>query len=181
VPAAPPSFVVGSPLLEGSFELARSLHQGADSAAESELGHPVAVAELLAREGFSEEVVAAALLHEVIEETDTDISVLRERFGPEVAELVAEMTEDASIRPYRARKEEHRERVGKDRRAAAIYAADKLASTRALHAAGEEPDAQRLEHFRTTLIALGDTYPTLPFLAELRTELDRLGSPGPRR
>ena len=155
--------------------MARCLHQGPDAPADTELGHPVAVARLLAEEGFAEDVVAAALLHEAVEETDIEITTLRERFGPEVAELVAEMTEDPSIRSYRARKAEHRDRVGKDRRAAAIYAADKLASTRALHARREEPDAQRLEHFRVTLVALGRAHPTLPFLSELRSELDRLG------
>jgi guanosine-3',5'-bis(diphosphate) 3'-pyrophosphohydrolase len=171
----PPSFVLGSPLLEGSYALAAVLHRGPGSEADKDLAHPVAVAKLMYEAGFGEEVVAAALLHEVIEETDTEVVDIRERFGPEVAELVDEMTEDQSIRPYRARKEEHRERVGQDRRSAAIYAADKLASTKALNEQGEEPDAQRLEHFRVTLHALGETYPDLPFLSELRTELDRLG------
>jgi (p)ppGpp synthase/HD superfamily hydrolase len=155
--------------------MAATLHDGPQAEAEKDLKHPVAVAALMHEAGFDEEVVAAALLHEVIEETQTEVGDIRGRFGPEVAGLVAEMTEDPSIRPYRARKEEHRERVGRDRRSAAIYAADKLASTKALNEEGTEPDGQRLEHFRATLHALGETYPSLPFLAELRTELDRLG------
>lgn len=171
----PPSFVLGSPLLEGSFAMAAALHQGREAEAETDLGHPLAVAALMQEAGFQEEVVAAALLHEVVEETDTGVKELRQRFGPEVAELVSEMTEDQSIRPYRARKEEHRERVGRNRKSAAIYAADKLASTKALNEDEEEPDAQRLEHFRATLASLGETYPSLSFLAELRAELDRLG------
>ena len=42
------------------------------------------------------------------------------------------MTEDSGIEPYAERKAEHRARVSRDRRAAAIYAADKLATTRSL-------------------------------------------------
>lgn len=170
-----PPFIAGSRLLEGSYAMASALHQGPRAEADTEFEHPVAVAVLLHEAGFADEVVAAALLHEVVEETSTKPSELRERFGPEVADLVAEMTEDPSIRPYRVRKEEHRERVGRDRNAAAIYVADKLASTKAMHDEGKEPGGQRAEHFRMTLLELGEAYPSLPFLAELRSELDRIG------
>lgn len=170
----PPAFVLGSALLEGSYAFALFAHHGERRRADTDIEHPVAVAELLHREGFSEQVVAAALLHDVIEDTTTEVAEIRRRFGPEVGDLVTEMTEDQSIRSYRERKREHRQRVASDRSAAAIYAADKLATTRVLAAHGEAPAAQRLEHFRATLVSLANAYPTLPFLAELRGELDRL-------
>ena len=144
-------------------------------AGDTNIEHPVAVATLLDQHGFSEEIVAAALLHDVVEDTDTDITEVRERFGGEVADLVKRMTEDETIKPYRERKAEHRHRVTGDRRVAAIYAADKLAHARQFNTEHEEPSAQRLEHYRRTLVELSEAYPTLDFLAELRSELDRLG------
>jgi hypothetical protein len=89
-----------------------------------------------------------------------------------VERLVGEMTEDAGIASYEERKAEHRSRVSRDRQAAAIYAADKLAKARAL--AGAEADdipRQKLDHYLRTLDMLCEQHPDLPFLAELREEL----------
>ena len=44
-----------------------------------------------------DKVLAAALLHDVIEDTDTDYDDLLKRFGPEVADLVAAMTKDMRL------------------------------------------------------------------------------------
>ena len=99
---------------------------------ETEIAHPVAVAELLSEQGFDDTVVEAALLHDTVEDTTLTSEQIAEYFGPEIATAVAEVTEDARIEPYTARKAEARSRVMRDRRAAAIYAADKLANTRDL-------------------------------------------------
>ncbi len=45
----------------------------------------------------NDRVLAAALLHDVIEDTDTDYDDLLKRFGPEVADLVAAMTKDMRL------------------------------------------------------------------------------------
>jgi (p)ppGpp synthase/HD superfamily hydrolase len=131
------------------------------------------VAELLHENGFGEQVVAAALLH-VVEDSTIEVEEIGEGFGPEVAQLVAEMTEDASIEPYEERKAEHRTRVRRDPCVAAIYAADKLANTRALK---EDPAAvptAKIEHYAETLRTLRAAHPTLPFLDELEGELDEV-------
>jgi (p)ppGpp synthase/HD superfamily hydrolase len=91
------------------------------------IDHPVAVAELLVNEHQGDEVLAAALLHDVIEKSDTELVAVRERFGEVVAALVEAMTEDESIPTYEDRKEEHRRRIADSQSAAlAIFAADKL-------------------------------------------------------
>jgi (p)ppGpp synthase/HD superfamily hydrolase len=91
------------------------------------IDHPVAVAELLAGMGFGEEVLAAALLHDVVEDSEIEVADVRERFGGKVAGLVEALTEDETIEPYEERKEEHRRRVAAaGPEALAIYAADKL-------------------------------------------------------
>jgi hypothetical protein len=100
------------------------------------IDHPVAVAELLCGERQGDEVIAAALLHDVIEKSETDLGAVRERFGEIVAALVAAMTEDASISSYEDRKEEHRRRVAEaDPAALAIFAADKLTNVTMLREA----------------------------------------------
>ncbi len=100
------------------------------------IDHPVAVADLLVRERQGDEVLAAALLHDVIEKSDTDLAAVRERFGEVVATLVEAMTEDESIPTYEDRKEEHRRRVADSEPAAlAIFAADKLTNVTMLREA----------------------------------------------
>jgi len=89
--------------------------------------HPEAVAELLIQQGFDDEVIAAALLHDVVEKSETEAGHVRERFGGRVADLVAALTEDETIPVYEDRKQEHRWRVAKaGPQALAIFAADKL-------------------------------------------------------
>jgi (p)ppGpp synthase/HD superfamily hydrolase len=168
-----PSFVAGDPLLEGAFRFARSAHHGPRSADETHIAHPVAVAQLLHREGFAAPVVAAALLHDVVEDTHTDVAEIKGRFGPEVAQLVEAMTENPEIPSYAERKGEHRQRVARDRRVAAIYAADKVANTRGIRDEAAAP-AEKVEHYRRTLQELCRQHPDLPFLDELRFELERL-------
>jgi (p)ppGpp synthase/HD superfamily hydrolase len=160
-------------LLRDAYELARSAHHGPARRGETDIEHPLAVAELLHENGFDEQVVAAALLHDVVEDTALDLASIGQRFGPEISRMVAEMTEDPSIEPYEERKAEHRSRVSRDRRAAAIYAADKLAKARGMKSADEVPSEQ-LEHYRETLRLLCETHPDLPFLGQLRAELEGL-------
>jgi guanosine-3',5'-bis(diphosphate) 3'-pyrophosphohydrolase len=148
--------------------------------------HPVAVAARLDEHGYRDEVLAAALLHDVVEDSETTLDELRERFGGEVVGLVGALTDDESIDSYRERKAEHRERVAAaGPEAQAIYAADKLTNTRTLRAAyDEEGDAVRdefkvplelkLEIWELDLELLREKAPELPFLDPLEEELSRL-------
>ena len=171
-----PSFASDSRLLRGAYRFATFAHHGPARKGDTEIDHPTRVAWLLEERGFGEEVVAAAFLHDVVEDTAVDPDEIEENFGPEVSGLVREMTENESIEPYEARKAEHRSRVVQDRRVAAIYAADKLANTRALNEKSQDPDDAKLEHYIRTLDTLSAEYPELPFLGPLREELGRLSS-----
>jgi guanosine-3',5'-bis(diphosphate) 3'-pyrophosphohydrolase len=166
----PPQFIADSGLLRSAFELARHAHHGPAREGDTDITHPVAVAELLHENGFEEKVVAAALLHDVVEDTSLDLAAISGPFGPDVAGLVAEMTEDARIESYPERKAEHRSRVTKDRRVAAIYAADKVANTRGLRGRSDVPP-EKLQHYIETLGTLRKSYPDLPFLEPLEEEL----------
>jgi len=128
-----------SDLLREALATARKAHAGQlrrGSDGHPFIDHPLAVAERLHQLHYRDEVLAAALLHDVVEKSETESGELRERFGDEVADLVEALTEDASIGDYEERKREHRQRVarvGGD--AVAIFAADKLTNVEMLREA----------------------------------------------
>jgi (p)ppGpp synthase/HD superfamily hydrolase len=93
--------------------------------------HPVHVSMILARYGFSEEVLAAALLHDVVEDQDVTLDEIEEQFGAHVAEIVDVLTEqkldgEGNRRPWEIRK---REAVAHMRQASEEAAAVKVADT----------------------------------------------------
>jgi (p)ppGpp synthase/HD superfamily hydrolase len=169
----PPPFVAKSELLASAYLLARSAHHGPAREGDTDIDHPLAVAKVLHENGFEEEIVAAALLHDVVEDTALDEAAIEKQFGPGVGRLVAEMTEDPAIESYPERKAEHRRRVARDPRVAAIYAADKLATTRDLAGSHDVPP-ERLDHYLETLRMLCASHPGLPFLPQLQEELNEL-------
>ena len=94
--------------------------------------------------GYGDEVLAAALLHDVVEDSETSVEELREEFGERVAGLVAALSDDESIDDYRERKDEHRARVRRhDGDAFAIYGSDKLTNSSTLHALARSAKATR--------------------------------------
>jgi len=70
-----------------------------DVSASPYINHPIALANVLANEGGVTDLVAlcAAVLHDTVEDTDTTESELIERFGPEIASAVMEVTDDKSL------------------------------------------------------------------------------------
>lgn len=147
--------------------------------------HPMAVAARLDEHGYDEEVLAAALLHDVVEDSGTSLDEIREEFGGGVAGMVGALSDDEGLDSYRERKAEHRERVAAAAGdALAIYGSDKLTNVKALRAAYEdEGDAVR-EEFKVPIELkteiweadrdlLREKAPELPFLDELDAELSR--------
>ncbi|HWA53348.1 MAG TPA: HD domain-containing protein [Solirubrobacterales bacterium] len=128
-----------SELVGRALETAQRAHAGQmrrGSIGRPFIDHSTAVAECLAEHRYRDEVLAAGLLHDVVEKSATGIEEVRAEFGDTVGDLVAAMTEDASIPAYEDRKEEHRYRVaesGAD--ALAIFAADKLVNVAMLREA----------------------------------------------
>ncbi|HYH53111.1 MAG TPA: HD domain-containing protein [Solirubrobacterales bacterium] len=175
-----------SPLVRAALEKARADHEGQirnGSGGMPYVEHPVSVAAMLDERGCREEVLAAALLHDVVEDSDTSLDELRELFGEEVAGMVGVLTDDESIESYRERKAEHRERVAAaGAEALAIYGADKLANIRMLRRAYAEEGEAVQEEFKVPidlkaeiweadLELLREKAPELPFLDPLEEEL----------
>ncbi len=188
-----------SPLVRAALERARSDHEGQvrnGSGGMPYIEHPMRVAALLDEHGYGEEVLAAALLHDVVEDSETTLDELREKFGGEVVGLVGAMTDDESIDDYRQRKAEHRERLAAaPTEAMAIYGADKLTNVTTLaEAYAEEGDAVReefkvpvelkLKIWEEDLELLREKAPELPFLDRLEQGLTSfrasLEAPAPR-
>jgi (p)ppGpp synthase/HD superfamily hydrolase len=169
--ASVPEPARGSDLVEAAFRFAAEAHHGPRRAGDTDVGHPLEAARILRDAGFADTVVAAALLHDVLEDTRTGEDELRRSFGDGVARLVAALSEDTSIEPYEERKRAHRAQVmaaGRD--AAAIFAADKLATLRALEDPPRLP-ARKLAHFSRVVAQVSSDHPELPFLGELTTRL----------
>lgn len=148
--------------------------------------HPRMVAATLAARGYADETLAAALLHDVVEDSDTTVEDLRGEFGETIAALVATLSDDESIESYRDRKDEHRGRVVEvDGDALAIYAADKLTNMTTLHQAIEAegmkvadeykvPIELKLEVWEADTAMLRHEAPELELLDPLDAAISRL-------
>lgn len=70
-----------------------------DAEARPYINHPIAVATILANEGgiTSPEILAAAILHDTIEDTETCREELAGLFGEKIAAIVTEVTDDKSL------------------------------------------------------------------------------------
>jgi len=184
VAGLPPSPLIREALATATDAHAGQIRNGAGGIPYIE--HPKAVAELLAEHGWEEEVLAAALLHDVIEDSDLTLDDLGEKFGDPVTGLVGALTDNEAIADWRERKTEHRERVGgAGTEALAIYGADKLTNARALRGAWEQegeaveeelkvPLEAKLEAWEADLELLCRAAAELRFLDELESELRQL-------
>jgi (p)ppGpp synthase/HD superfamily hydrolase len=137
--------------------------------------HPLEVATVLYRTGAPDHLIAAGLLHDVVEKTGVSAAELRESFGAHIAALVLAVSEDESISDYATRKASLRAQVATaGAEALALFAADKVARLRelqSLRGTGEEPSARRLHHYRQCIRLVARQLPDSHFVQLLRTEV----------
>ena len=140
--------------------------------------HLLEVALLVHGAGYRDEIVAIALLHDVLEKGAVTPEALREEFGPEVAAGVAALSEDMRIADYRARKAALRDRAeAAGEEIVAVFGADKVAKARelCLAAAADRLAARevacRRDHYVASLGVLERLLPDHPFTDVLRFEL----------
>jgi (p)ppGpp synthase/HD superfamily hydrolase len=177
-----------SELAGAALRFARRVHLGQHrkQTGEQFVEHPIAVARLLSDSGYDGPLIAAAYLHDVVEKTDVELGEIRERFGPAVAELVDNLSENEEIPGYADRKRALRTSVlasGGD--AVIIYAADRVANMRDWRKVAPEDRPACGERLGTTLEErfelwgedveeLHELDPDGPFLEEMESELDAL-------
>ena len=147
--------------------------------------HPLEVASLLDHAGAPDGVIAAGVLHDVLEKTDATATDLLLRFGPRVTELVVAVSDDDRISGYANRKAALRRQVaGAGNEALMLFAADKLSKVRELRRDMErdrarsdlpgrvrELRARRLRHYQRSLALLEERLPESPLVRDLRDEL----------
>jgi guanosine-3',5'-bis(diphosphate) 3'-pyrophosphohydrolase len=103
-----------------------------DALASPYINHPIALANVLTREGDVSDpvVLAAALLHDTVEDTETTPAELREMFGDRIAGIVEEVTDDKNL-PKAERKRLQVERAAHiSREAKLVKLADKICNVR---------------------------------------------------
>lgn len=128
-----PSYLDDLPLAAEAFEFTAERHAGQLREADAApfLLHPLEVGALLHVFGYSERVVTAGLLHDILESSDTTALELRMRFGPVIAGLVEAVSENPEVRDPVERKARLRRQVAAaGAEAAAVFAADKLSKVR---------------------------------------------------
>jgi GTP pyrophosphokinase len=80
-------------LIERAYAAAERAHAGQTrKSGEPYITHPVAVAQILADLGIGPKTLAAALLHDTVEDTDYTLDLVRADFGDEIAMLVDGVT-----------------------------------------------------------------------------------------
>ena len=125
-------------ILEQAYERALYLHRDQRRrSGEPYITHPLAVAMILAELGMTPPTLAAALLHDTIEDTEYSLDALREDFGDEVASLVDGVTKLDKVKYGQATAAETVRKMviamARDIRVLVIKLADRLHNMRTLH------------------------------------------------
>ncbi len=122
-----------------AYQLAEQAHkQQVRRSGEPYISHPVAVAHILVGLGMDTETVVAALLHDVVEDTETTSEAIEKQFGKDVALMVNGVTKLGQV-PFSTREEQQAENVRKmllamaqDVRVILIKLADRLHNMRTM-------------------------------------------------
>jgi guanosine-3',5'-bis(diphosphate) 3'-pyrophosphohydrolase len=142
------------------------------------INHPIGVARLLACSGILDPyVLAAALLHDVVEDTKVTLDEVRAEFGTEVGSIVGEVTDDRSLSKAERKRRQIESGPQKSYGAKLVKAADKLHNCTDLFL---EPPAdwpavrqrQYFAHAHAVLVGMG--YGTTGIHPALDSQLDTL-------
>ena len=164
-------------LLHRAYEFSAVEHAGQRRrSGEEYITHPLEVASLVADMKLDDVAIAAGLLHDVVEDTLTTITSVREHFGPEVAHVVEGVTKISTI-PFSSSEERQAENFRKmllamvdDIRVILVKLADRLHNMRTLDHLGED---QRLKIAQETL----DIYAPIAHrlgMSKIKNELEGL-------
>ncbi|HIS77175.1 MAG TPA: bifunctional (p)ppGpp synthetase/guanosine-3',5'-bis(diphosphate) 3'-pyrophosphohydrolase [Candidatus Merdivicinus excrementipullorum] len=132
-----------------AYRLAEKAHGGQQrQSGEPYISHPLAVAEILVGLGMDSDCICAALLHDVVEDTDITLEVLQKKFGHDVALMVDGVTKIKKL-SFASKEDKQSENIRKmllamseDIRVIIIKLADRLHNIRTLQF--KSPEKQRL-------------------------------------
>ena len=129
-------------LLEEAIRFATHAHSGMvrKVSCQPYILHPLEAAVIVGSMTNDPEILAAAVLHDVVEDTPVTMDQLVEKFGPRVTELVASETEDKQFHreaseSWEERKSEAVEflKTNQDIGVKMLYLGDKLSNLRSIH------------------------------------------------
>jgi RelA/SpoT family (p)ppGpp synthetase len=161
-----------------AFEYAETAHKGQKrKSGEAFITHPIAVADILADLHLDGATIAAAILHDVVEDTPSSMAEVEQKFGKEVAEIVDGVTKLDQVQ-FKSRKEAQAESFRKmilamvrDIRVIMVKLADRTHNMRTLSAM---PPEKRRAVARETL----DIYAPIANrlgIHSIKLELEELG------
>ncbi len=137
-------------LLTGAFRFAAQAHTGQQRrSGEDFIHHPFGVAKICAGLRQDDQTITAALLHDVVEDTQADLDEVRAEFGDEVARLVDGVTKLTRIQfqsREQAQAENYRKLVlamAEDGRVILIKLADRLHNLRTIEYLGRQKQVQK--------------------------------------
>lgn len=174
-------------LIEKALQVASKAHQNQfrKNTDIPYIAHPAAVGMMVMKAGYDEDVVAAAILHDTVEDTDLTLEDIEREFGTKIAEIVAGCSEPDKSLSWQARKEhtiEFLKTAAEDIRVVAC--ADKLHNIRSIikdyqqlgdkvwerFNAGKEKQKWYYTHIADSL----GSQSKFPMLEQLKIEVDTL-------
>jgi (p)ppGpp synthase/HD superfamily hydrolase len=88
-------------VINKAISFAKKYHQGQlRKSGEPFYSHPLEVAYIISDYNLKTDVIAASILHDIVEDTEVTIKIILENFGPRIAEMVDRLTRD---RPDRSK------------------------------------------------------------------------------
>ena len=133
------------------------------------INHPLSLARVLVEEGDVHDpvVLAAAILHDTIEDTRTTEEELIEQFGKEVAAIVAEVTDNKNLSGATRKELQVEHAPTLSARAKLVKLADKISNVRDIGGPNgpvDWPSARKREYFAwavRVVTAMGSVHPVL--------------------
>src|SRR5438309_10471451 len=147
---APYNPEVDRELLSRAFRFAATAHEGQQRrSGEAFIHHPWGVAKICAQLRLDEQTLAAALLHDVVEDTETELDEVRSEFGDEITRLVDGVTKLTRVQ-FQSREQAEAENYRKmivamaeDERVILIKLADRLHNLRQIEYLGKQKQVQK--------------------------------------
>merc|ERR1711953_394455 len=99
------------------------------------INHPIGVAQILTEEGgiTDADVIIGALLHDTVEDTDTTLDEIEEKFGSRVRHIVDQVTDDKNLPKMERKRLQVENAPKKTKEAKLVKLADKLYNLRDLN------------------------------------------------
>jgi guanosine-3',5'-bis(diphosphate) 3'-pyrophosphohydrolase len=165
------------PLIFRALDFAARKHRDQrrkDASATPYINHPIQLAEVLANEAGVRDptVLAAAILHDTIEDTETSAGELRAEFGDDIASIVEEVSDDKTLKKEVRKRLQIEHASTRSPGARLVKLADKICNLRDMHSypPADWSEQRRREYFDWAAAVIDEIRGTHPVLEKLFDE-----------